>query len=170
MARLFSQVLSEYNGSFKQVVFAIIGNVKEQKGILKLVDDANAHKAHNPDGNFLPFYEVFHGAVKKDANSKAEKEGNRNNNSSSKDSVDKKESSNNNKPANNNRERTNSNNNTNSKKSNNNNNNSTSDPKKKGSKRQEDPPGWEQSKEHQTCRTSSVLQSNLSVLLLRRIC
>jgi len=46
MAQLFQEELLQVDGLFKQVVFAIF-------------DDHNAHKSHNPHGNFAPFKEVF---------------------------------------------------------------------------------------------------------------
>eukprot|EP01112_Ceratiomyxa_fruticulosa_P013076 TRINITY_DN3658_c0_g3_i1.p1 TRINITY_DN3658_c0_g3~~TRINITY_DN3658_c0_g3_i1.p1 ORF type:complete len:582 (+),score=89.91 TRINITY_DN3658_c0_g3_i1:204-1748(+) len=46
MARLFQEVLSDFHGCFRHVVFAII-------------DDHNSKKEHNPKGNFLPFLETF---------------------------------------------------------------------------------------------------------------
>ena len=48
VALVFHEVLSEpeFNGAFKQIVFAIL-------------DDQNAGKAHNPDGNFQPFLRQF---------------------------------------------------------------------------------------------------------------
>lgn len=48
IAELFKEVLheNEFNRVFKLVVFAII-------------DDHNAHREHNPQGNYLPFVEVF---------------------------------------------------------------------------------------------------------------
>ena len=41
-----SQVLSDFEGKFKLVVFAIL-------------EDANCGKAHNPEGNCLPFARTF---------------------------------------------------------------------------------------------------------------
>ena len=48
MAELFKQVINEnqYQSIFKCIAFAII-------------DDHNAHKKHNPDGNYSPFVNVF---------------------------------------------------------------------------------------------------------------
>ena len=48
IARLFKAAFEEpeFAGAFRQVVFAIL-------------DDHNAHKAHNPEGNYRPFLEVF---------------------------------------------------------------------------------------------------------------
>ena len=48
MASLFREVFAEaeFGGYFKTVVFSII-------------DDSNSRKKHNPDGNVLPFLEVF---------------------------------------------------------------------------------------------------------------
>jgi uncharacterized protein (TIGR02452 family) len=48
IALLFSEVFEEkeFKDRFKQVVFSII-------------DDHNSHKAHNPEGNVLPFLKVF---------------------------------------------------------------------------------------------------------------
>jgi uncharacterized protein (TIGR02452 family) len=47
IARLFKEIIrTEFEHSFKMVVFAII-------------NDANAMKAHNPQGNVIPFAEVF---------------------------------------------------------------------------------------------------------------
>jgi hypothetical protein len=49
IARLFKEVLQDeenFKDRFKMIVFAII-------------DDHNAHKAHNPDGNIAPFGQVF---------------------------------------------------------------------------------------------------------------
>ena len=48
MANIFKDVFSEaaYAHSFKKIVFAII-------------DDGNAHREHNPEGNFVPFKKVF---------------------------------------------------------------------------------------------------------------
>lgn len=50
VAKLFHEVFreSEFNGRFRIIVFAIL-------------DDHNAHKAHNPEGNYLPFAEEFAG-------------------------------------------------------------------------------------------------------------
>lgn len=51
MASLFKEVLNEdnYQNRFRTIVFAII-------------DDGNAHRKHNPNGNFIPFKEVFESA------------------------------------------------------------------------------------------------------------
>lgn len=48
VAQLFREVLDErtFRGRFRRIVFAII-------------DDHNAHHAHNPQGNYLPFKQVF---------------------------------------------------------------------------------------------------------------
>ena len=48
MAQLFKEVLAEddFSGRFKAVIFAII-------------DDHNAWKPHNPEGNLIPFQRVF---------------------------------------------------------------------------------------------------------------
>lgn len=48
VARLFREVLNEeeFNNAFRLIVFAII-------------DDHNAHRSHNPEGNLLPFQRVF---------------------------------------------------------------------------------------------------------------
>ena len=48
MALLFKEVFSEdvYKNAFKKVVFAII-------------DDKNAYREHNPEGNYIPFKKVF---------------------------------------------------------------------------------------------------------------
>jgi len=48
MAELFKEVLQEdlFRGKFKVMVFAIF-------------DDFNAHKEHNPEGNFRPFLETL---------------------------------------------------------------------------------------------------------------
>lgn len=48
MAQLFKTVISEepYNHAFKKIIFAVL-------------DDANAHREHNPDGNYLPFKRTF---------------------------------------------------------------------------------------------------------------
>ena len=47
LAQLFREVIrSDYSRSFKFIVFAII-------------NDHNARKAHNPNGNVQPFAEVF---------------------------------------------------------------------------------------------------------------
>ena len=48
VAALFDEVLreGEFQGVFKKIVFAIL-------------DDQNAGRAHNPDGNFLPFLKKF---------------------------------------------------------------------------------------------------------------
>lgn len=48
MAQLFKEVFDdpEFKNKYRRVVFAII-------------DDHNARKAHNPEGNFKPFYDVF---------------------------------------------------------------------------------------------------------------
>lgn len=48
MAEMFKEVLSEdlYRHAFKKIVFAIL-------------DDHNAKKEHNPEGNYAPFAEVF---------------------------------------------------------------------------------------------------------------
>jgi uncharacterized protein (TIGR02452 family) len=49
VAQLFRSVIKEYgfHHQFRYIMFAII-------------DDHNARQAHNPDGNFAPFYEVFY--------------------------------------------------------------------------------------------------------------
>ena len=48
MARLFQEVFAEaeFRGVFRRLVFAIL-------------DDHNAHRSHNPEGNLLPFLRVF---------------------------------------------------------------------------------------------------------------
>eukprot|EP01115_Flamella_aegyptia_P000120 TRINITY_DN1011_c0_g2_i1.p1 TRINITY_DN1011_c0_g2~~TRINITY_DN1011_c0_g2_i1.p1 ORF type:complete len:87 (+),score=6.68 TRINITY_DN1011_c0_g2_i1:156-416(+) len=46
IARLFQEVIQEYQGCFKMVSFAIL-------------DDHNANRSHNPDGNYKPFKDVF---------------------------------------------------------------------------------------------------------------
>eukprot|EP01114_Cavostelium_apophysatum_P004608 TRINITY_DN1492_c1_g1_i2.p1 TRINITY_DN1492_c1_g1~~TRINITY_DN1492_c1_g1_i2.p1 ORF type:complete len:353 (-),score=67.85 TRINITY_DN1492_c1_g1_i2:155-1213(-) len=47
IAKLFHEVINKfYRGAFKKIVFAII-------------DDDNARKSHNPNGNFLPFKQIF---------------------------------------------------------------------------------------------------------------
>jgi uncharacterized protein (TIGR02452 family) len=48
VAALFEEVLAEreFQGVFKEITFAIL-------------DDQNAGRAHNPDGNFLPFLQKF---------------------------------------------------------------------------------------------------------------
>ena len=48
VAEIFRDVLSErfYKNAFKKIVFAII-------------DDGNAHREHNPEGNLIPFKRVF---------------------------------------------------------------------------------------------------------------
>jgi uncharacterized protein (TIGR02452 family) len=48
MAQIFKEVLAEpdFVTRFKTVVFAII-------------DDHNAWKSHNPEGNLIPFQQVF---------------------------------------------------------------------------------------------------------------
>ena len=48
IAELFKKVIEEnsYENSFKNITFAII-------------NDHNAHKAHNPEGNYIPFVKVF---------------------------------------------------------------------------------------------------------------
>lgn len=48
VARLFREVLNEeeFHNAFRLIVFAII-------------EDHNAHKGHNPEGNLLPFQRVF---------------------------------------------------------------------------------------------------------------
>lgn len=48
MARLFREVFAEaeFRGVFRRLVFAIL-------------DDHNAHRSHNPEGNLLPFLRVF---------------------------------------------------------------------------------------------------------------
>lgn len=50
MAEIFKEVLNEkaYKHAFRKIVFAII-------------DDANAHREHNPEGNFVPFWRTFNG-------------------------------------------------------------------------------------------------------------
>ena len=50
VARLFKEVLSEpeFKNRFSRIVFAIL-------------EDHNSHHSHNPEGNFLPFKEVFSG-------------------------------------------------------------------------------------------------------------
>jgi hypothetical protein len=50
VAEIFGYVLDEYAGLFTEVIFAII-------------DDHNARRAHNPDGNFRPFFQVLNGRV-----------------------------------------------------------------------------------------------------------
>lgn len=51
IARLFHDLLESplYKGRFKKVVFAVL-------------DDHNAHKRHNPEGNFMPFFREFENA------------------------------------------------------------------------------------------------------------
>ena len=46
IARLFKEVIEDYKGHFKMVAFAIL-------------DDHNANKSHNIDGNYKPFERVF---------------------------------------------------------------------------------------------------------------
>lgn len=48
MAKLFADVLSlePYKGAFKKIVFAVL-------------DDANAYREHNPEGNYIPFKRIF---------------------------------------------------------------------------------------------------------------
>jgi hypothetical protein len=48
MAKIFREVLGErfYRGAYKKIVFAVL-------------DDHNAHREHNPEGNFKPFCDVF---------------------------------------------------------------------------------------------------------------
>lgn len=48
VARLFHEVIEEkeFKNKFKSLYFAIL-------------DDHNSHQAHNPEGNFFPFYEEF---------------------------------------------------------------------------------------------------------------
>lgn len=48
VARLFKEVLAEpeFENRFRRIVFAIL-------------EDHNSHHSHNPEGNFLPFKEVF---------------------------------------------------------------------------------------------------------------
>lgn len=48
MARLFAEVLEteSYNKAFKKIVFAVL-------------DDANAYREHNPEGNYIPFKRTF---------------------------------------------------------------------------------------------------------------
>ena len=48
MAELFKEVFceEEFSGKFKIIVFSIF-------------DDHNSYKEHNPNGNVLPFIEVF---------------------------------------------------------------------------------------------------------------
>lgn len=48
IAELFKQVLNEaeFKNKYRRIIFAVI-------------DDFNAHQAHNPNGNFKPFKEVF---------------------------------------------------------------------------------------------------------------
>lgn len=48
VAELFARVTLEFWGCFKAITFAII-------------DDHNTRKKHNPDGNFLPFFQVLNG-------------------------------------------------------------------------------------------------------------
>ena len=50
VACLFHEVMEEreFRDQYRRIVFAII-------------DDHNARKAHNPEGNFKPFYDVFNG-------------------------------------------------------------------------------------------------------------
>ena len=53
IAKLFKEVINEpnYKNKLKKIVFAIL-------------DDGNAHREHNPRGNFLPFKEIFENADK----------------------------------------------------------------------------------------------------------
>jgi uncharacterized protein (TIGR02452 family) len=48
MAKIFREVLGErfYRGAYKKIVFAVL-------------DDHNAHREHNPEGNFKPFCDVL---------------------------------------------------------------------------------------------------------------
>ena len=48
MAKIFNEVLSErfYKGAYKKIVFAVL-------------DDRNAHREHNPEGNFKPFCDIL---------------------------------------------------------------------------------------------------------------
>ena len=48
VAEICAYALAEYGGLFREITFAII-------------DDHNARKAHNPLGNFQPFYDALHG-------------------------------------------------------------------------------------------------------------
>lgn len=52
VARLFHEVMEEpeFRNKYLKIVFAII-------------DDHNARRAHNPEGNFKPFYEEFIGVI-----------------------------------------------------------------------------------------------------------
>jgi hypothetical protein len=61
MARLFKEVIStEYKGKFKYIGFAVIGNRACRILVDWSLDDANAHR-NTLEGNFKPFYNVFHG-------------------------------------------------------------------------------------------------------------
>ena len=48
MAKLFKEVMNErlYKYAFKKIVFAVL-------------DDHNAHREHNPEGNFIPFKRIL---------------------------------------------------------------------------------------------------------------
>lgn len=48
MAKIFREVLGErfYRGAYKKIVFAVL-------------DDHNAHREHNPEGNFKPFCDIL---------------------------------------------------------------------------------------------------------------
>jgi len=52
MAKLFKEVFleSEFLGTFKYIVFSIY-------------EDGNSRKEHNPNGNVLPFFEVFNDII-----------------------------------------------------------------------------------------------------------
>ena len=53
VAELFrAQLRGEFTGAFEEVVFAIF-------------DDHNSRRAHNPEGNLLPFQRVFGSSVKR---------------------------------------------------------------------------------------------------------
>lgn len=46
VAQLFKNVILEYDGVFKKIVFPVL-------------DDGNSHKEHNPNGNFEPFERIL---------------------------------------------------------------------------------------------------------------
>jgi ribA/ribD-fused uncharacterized protein len=59
MARIFSGVINkEYVGKIKHILFAILGNDFCYQYI-DLIEDENSRREHNPQGNLLPFRDIF---------------------------------------------------------------------------------------------------------------
>jgi hypothetical protein len=52
MAKIFKNVIKEFDGYFKFIIFSII-------------EDHNSFKEHNPDGNLPPFSKVFNSEILK---------------------------------------------------------------------------------------------------------